>query len=339
MRNYLELANRLAEIFDKCKYEEANRKILKMNQCENLAVGIIGVNITEHDQFLHYLKERCPNFTFADLNQSDEYYFDCDVIIQVIDAVQPVSRGDYELYKRLSIYNKFILFSISRLEYIDEDELESLKDYIESKLNSFNKNSKIYYLKNKTESVELYEHLNSFEADMKNDSIKYKLYNVCLESLNYIEKQIYDLENWETQKSKQIGKIEDEINKYISYGEGFALFIERQREEYEKYLAQNGTNDKKHVESYFNNLITAIDAGLRKYVDYSCNDLKKINAFGIEIFEELRTYINSYLHRNIEEANLKISEINKREKDMNYLSTLKEGFNNIKNIEGELNDA
>lgn len=342
MGNYIEQINSLEDIFKRCDFQYGLKCCLEQRKDEVLNIGIIGINVIDHLELINKLCLEGTNTKLVNLNLQNEgdpsINTSCDMVIQVIDAVQPVTKGDFNLYTNLSKYYNNIIFVLSRLRYIDEEEVDDLKNYIDEKLNIFNENKKVFYLDEDISFGKLVQYLKESSNNdlMKNSVHRFKLNAFNRDAFEFFKENINLLDNWEVEKNKEIDVMNNRINKLYFYGEGFALYFHRYIERVEKYIISSGKDDTKYIQRCFNDFISCVEVNHRKYLGLDGVKTNVLNLFDDKysstpclFIEDTKILTNKNINHLISKINKNIVELKNKSKDTEHLNTLKECYKEL----------
>lgn len=350
MEKYIEQIKFINEIFEKCNFSNGIKCCSDQIEANNLNVGVIGINLTDNAELISKISSRVSNIEFKNLklkNEGEELNFDtgCHIIIQVIDAVQPVTKGDYNLYKNLSKYYNHIIFIIDRMKYIDKDEIDDLKYYIKDKLNTFNKSNNVFYSEDENSFLKLMGYLKKINDshEVKNSSNKFKLKALSSEGINFIKSNINLLENWESEKQKRIEIMSKKISELLFYGEGFTLYFNRYEERVKKYISSFGKEDTKYIEHCFSDLLSCVQIGFKKYLKLPMEYINSLNLkddkyslIPASFVEELRLITKKNIQRIIKETNECIQNLKNKPRDEEYFEGLKQSISLLISFKEEL---
>lgn len=364
MVNYIKQFNDLQEIYKKCGIEYWNNVCEEQKECENLKVIVTGLNMKKCSRFIENIKDYINETSFEDITEmiydrddednKNKIKFDTSahLVIQVIDASQPVSKGDYRIYEQFSsIYNN-IIFIVDRMEYVDNDEIEEIKEYVKEKVGTFKKNANVFYIYNSEieNNSDLSTYLKKAELNAKyliEEEEKFKLNKSINECKKILFEKIQIEENWDSFVEAKKQKIMN-LNKYIKrHGWRFSVFFLKQKEKLEKYfLLYNKEIDKGYIEEYFRSLISVLCTGYEKYIGSKLGELKKFMEKGIiieneieissfSILEQLRQAVVIAIDSEIKKNEKKIKTIGKERKN-NYINILKDSIKELEKISGEI---
>lgn len=349
MENYLEQIYRIKYILYKCNYENNIKFPLEKGTDSLLTVGIVGVNIIKHDEIIKKLYSETSNIKYLNLNskngEADINNISCDIIVQIIDAVQPLSKGDYKLFTNLSKYYNNIIFIVSRLNYVDYEEISELKDYIEVKINKISSNGKVFYLDEEISSNYFINYLKEISIDdvVKNNIKKFKVKELCKEGIRTIGEEIRIFENWEDEKKNKIEDMNSMIDKLYSYGEGYALYFMRYKERVENYITKFGMGDINYIKKCLDEFLSSIQGSFRKYFE---DDIEEIVELRFKIgqdmsspsvfIEDIRIVLNKNMQRAINKINYDIQILKNKSKDIEKINILKESYRELLKINEEV---
>lgn len=342
MDNYIEQINNLREVFEKINFQDGIKCCEEQIKEEGFRVGVIGINLRENLEIRRKLSLDVSNVKFLELALEDRgtrrISTSCDIVIQVIDAVQPVTKGDYNLYNKLSQYYNNIVFIVDRLKYIDEEEIDDSKNYIEEKLSLLSRNKSVFYIEEDSSYSQLVEYLRevSVKNSIKINIQKFKLHSLYVGAIKFLQQNINLLENWEVEKNKKIEEMSSNINKLYFYGEGFALYFNRYKDRLNNYISEFGKEDITYIHKCFNDLISSVQGCYKKYLRL---DIENINILNLEdkkysstpylFIEDLRMIINRNIQHIINKINNDIEELQNKCKDIQQLNILKECYTEL----------
>lgn len=348
MANYTEQISSLKELFEKSHFDHGTKCCGEQLLNRRLNLGIIGVNITDHSELINKISNEVSNADFYSIRDNGcepGFSTGCDAVLQVIDAVQPVTRGDLELYRNLSKYYINIIFAVSRVKYVDEDEVEELQDYIKQKLSGVSQNKMIVYTDNHEDFVKLTDYIKTMAEteETKSKIADYKLKAFCSEGLQYIKEKIYLLDNWETEKSKKINDMKKQIDEMNHYGEGFTLFFNRYEERVQKYMTATRAADRRYLEFCLKEFTSCIQTGCRKYLNSKIDGINslvvtedKYLSSPVLYIEEVRSALKKSIHNLINDVTVSIEKTCNEKKNEEDLALLRECCSELMHMKEEI---
>lgn len=174
-----------------------------LNELRILILGIVD------KKTILKLNENFPNVKFIynkeildAFNTNDELKLSQPIhlVIQFLNATQPVTKTDRHTYLKISKYflpeHHFII--VNHIEDIEDNEIIEVKEYIENKIKEFVIQSQkvIYLSRNCNEFSDILINCITNKKAIINQSLEFNLRRLYLETVNQIEKEINKLENY-----------------------------------------------------------------------------------------------------------------------------------------------
>ena len=329
MEDYIEQSKNLKNTLSKVKAVEINSLLEQIN-FEVFNIGIVGNNIKENKDILNDIKKNISNINIEEIE--DLNYMGYDSVIIVLDAVQPISKGDIELYELMHEKCNDICFILKRLELVDEEDKEELLEYVKSKLLNVIGNNNVFILNEDKFMNNLIEEFKNLDK-LKHDSISYKLKILFDESIKYLNESIDKIENWDKYKEEEISVLQSQIESINYFGEGMAIFLNELCNDLKK-------EDVQVSDTFYTDFINGINYVKGEYLGEEKNitDLNSSENFTkdelLQFIKEERSRINSEITDKIYVNKKEIDNLRLKHSLDTDVTIFKAALKEIKDIKG-----